>query len=69
MPTDATALRDAVGISQVSRTAKALELEINQLLLRISPSPESLAKRKRVVEYVQRIVQTHFLGIGYEVRS
>lgn len=55
--------------SQPSTTAKALESHVNQLLLHISPSPESLAKRKRVVEYVQKIVQKHFLCIGYEVRS
>ena len=67
-PVEALALCDAAGATQAVLTANALELQIDQLLLHISPSAESLAKRKRVVEYVQRLVQKHFLGIGYEVR-
>ena len=66
-PATTAAVQQDVNSSITGTAAKALEQHINQLLLQVSPSPESLAKRHRVVDYVQRLVQNHFRGIGYEV--
>ena len=64
-----TAVPHEVETSLRSATAKALEVHADELLAHISPSSESLSKRKRVVEYVQKLVHTHFKSIGYEVLS
>ena len=50
-----------------SPAAKSVEKHVNQLLVHISPTSESNAKRQRVIDFVQGLVKQHFLSIGYEV--
>ena len=53
--------------AHTSTAAKSIEKHISQLLQHISPTPESNAKRQRVIDFVHRLVKQHFRSIGYEV--
>ena len=53
--------------AHTSAAAKSIEKHVSQLLQHISPTPESNAKRQRVIDFVQRLVKQHFRSIGYEV--